>query len=164
PMVFRSAVVLFGASAAVGNRLNSGAGGFYTPHLWGASGARTTAQWGLEVMIRNRTRLLASTTLVAASLLAASAAQPHCPPDAPASGTTVTCSGVDTDGFAAGAASSLTLNVLAGASVTGGAVVISLNGSNVVSNAGAITAGTNQVGLQALSNNVITNLGTLAVG
>ena len=78
---------------------------------------RTRRQRGGYPMCTTFLRALTATTALV-SALAGSAALADCQPNAPANGATVTCSGADADGFSAGAATNLTVNVLAGATVT----------------------------------------------
>jgi outer membrane autotransporter protein len=104
-------------------------------------------------------------TTAVVSTMAGGAAFADCQPDPAASGQTVTCSGTDADGFAAGAAQNLTLNVLGGATVTspaGNALV--LNAGNVVTNSGTILAPANFASaiLLAGSGNTVANLGMIA--
>ncbi len=112
-----------------------------------------------------------------------------CAPDPASSGQTVTCSGTDTDGFAAGpGVNNLTVNVLTGAIVNdNGTESIAVNDVNIVTNNGTVSAGSgldginvgnfntvtnnntitvldNGLGISALSNNIIANNGTITTG
>jgi uncharacterized protein with beta-barrel porin domain len=109
--------------------------------------------------------LAAAAVGLAISLLPAAPAFADCQPDPAATGQTVTCSGTDNNGFAAGAGvNQLTVNVLTGATVNNIAVnvtAIQLNDTNVVTNAGAINAtGDDSTGISAGSGNTITNAAT----
>jgi outer membrane autotransporter protein len=111
--------------------------------------------------------LTATTALVSAlvTLLAGGAAHADCQPDPAASGATVTCSGVDSDGFAAGASQNLTVNVLPDASVSTAVslAVISLNDGNTVVNAGLVAqqGGSSNVAIIVGNTTTVTNLGTI---
>ncbi|MFX8805544.1 hypothetical protein ABTM67_20545, partial [Acinetobacter baumannii] len=76
---------------------------------------------------------------------------------------TVTCSGTDANGFAAGGGvTGLTVNVLAGATVTdNGTAAISVNDGNAVANNGTISIGMSVNGIEAGSSNTLTNGGTI---
>jgi uncharacterized protein with beta-barrel porin domain len=87
-------------------------------------------------------------------------ASAQCVPDPASSGQTVTCSGNDADGFQAGGGiDNLTVNVLPGAVVSdgGGAVALSVNDFNTITNSGTIAAGSSSTGIFAGVNNTITN-------
>ncbi|WP_246791414.1 autotransporter outer membrane beta-barrel domain-containing protein [Bradyrhizobium commune] len=121
--------------------------------------------------------------------LSATSAQADCAPDPAASGQTVTCSGTDTNGFAAGGGvTNLTVKVLAGATVNdNGTASINVNDTNVITNNGTVSAGSgltginggnfntvtnnntitvldNGLGISMLSNNTIANIGTITTG
>ena len=121
--------------------------------------------------------------------LFATSAQADCQPDAAVSGQTVTCSGNDANGFAAGGGvTNLTVNVLTGATVNdNGTAAINVNDTNVVINNGTVTAGSgltginggnfntvttnnsitvidNGLGISMLNNNTIANNGTITTG
>lgn len=91
--------------------------------------------------------------------LSTTPARADCTPDPATSGQTVTCSGIDINGFAAGGGvTSLTVNVLAGATVNdNGTAAISVNDANVVTNNGSLLAASGLTGINAGSNNTITN-------
>nr|WP_312015633.1 autotransporter domain-containing protein [Bradyrhizobium liaoningense] len=91
--------------------------------------------------------------------LSATSAHAQCAPDPAASGQTVTCSGLDINGFAAsGGVNNLTVNVLTGATVNdNGTAAISVNDVNVVNNNGTISVASGLTGISAGSNNTITN-------
>ncbi|AWM03955.2 autotransporter outer membrane beta-barrel domain-containing protein [Bradyrhizobium amphicarpaeae] len=127
---------------------------------------------------------------IAVSLgLSATSARADCQPDAALSGQTVTCSGTDANGFAAGGGvTNLTVNVLTGATVNdNGTAAINVNDTNVVINNGTVTAGSgltginggnfntvttntsitvidNGFGISMLNNNTIANGGTITTG
>src|SRR5262249_10070294 len=107
--------------------------------------------------------LTATTALVSA--LAGGAARADCQPDPVASGDTGTCSGVDSDGFAAGASQNLTVTVLPDASVSTAAslAVISLNDGNTVVNAGLVAqqGASSNVAILVGNTTTVTNLGTI---
>jgi uncharacterized protein with beta-barrel porin domain len=92
-------------------------------------------------------------------------ARAQCAPDPATSGQTVTCSGTDSDGFAAAVGvTGLTVNVLAGASVNdNGTAAISVNNGNAVINGGTISAATSATGIDAGSFNTLTNNATITV-
>jgi outer membrane autotransporter protein len=100
-------------------------------------------------------------------LLAAAPAFADCQPDPAATGQTVTCSGVDNNGFAAGVGvNQLTVNVLTGAAVNNlapGSIAINLNDTNIVTNNGAVAVGDDGTGINAGSGNTITNAATGAI-
>jgi uncharacterized protein with beta-barrel porin domain len=83
-------------------------------------------------------------------------------------GSTVTCSGTDNDGFQAGpGVNQLTVDVQTGATVNNlGAIAISVNDLNTVTNNGAVNAGDDGTGISAGNNNTITNAatGTITIG
>jgi uncharacterized protein with beta-barrel porin domain len=82
-------------------------------------------------------------------------------------GSTVTCSGVEPNGFSAGAANNLTVNVQPGATVqdNAGAVnPIDLNNGNTVINRGTVTAGDNLTGINGFNANTYMNFGAINVG
>ena len=87
----------------------------------------------------------------------------QCAPDPASSGQTVTCSGTDANGFAAGGGvTGLTVNVVAGATVNdNGTAAISVNDGNAVANNGTISIGMSVNGIEAGSSNTLTNGGTI---
>ncbi len=90
--------------------------------------------------------------------LSASPANAACAPDPASSGQTVTCSGNSPAGFqAGGGVDNLTVNVLSGASVSGGGTIIGVNDFNTVTNSGTLAAGANSTGIFAGVNNTIVN-------
>ncbi len=95
-----------------------------------------------------------------------SPAQAQCAPDPAASGQTVTCTGNDPDGFAAGGGvNNLTVNVQPGANVfDNGTDAIFLNDGNTVTNRGTVTAGDITNGITGGNSNTIANIGTIAFG
>ncbi|MFL6807598.1 MAG: autotransporter domain-containing protein [Bradyrhizobium canariense] len=97
--------------------------------------------------------------------LSAIPAQAYCAPDTAASGQTVTCSGTDADGFAAGGGvTNLTVNVLTGASVNdNGTAAINVNDTNVITNNGTVTAGSGLIGINGGNSNTVTNNGAITV-
>ncbi|MDN3277420.1 autotransporter domain-containing protein [Frankia sp. RB7] len=97
--------------------------------------------------------------------LSATSARADCQPDAAVSGQTVTCSGTDTDGFAAGGGvTNLTVNVLASATVNdNGTASINVNDANVVVNNGTVSAGSGLVGINGGNFNTVTNNGSITV-
>jgi uncharacterized protein with beta-barrel porin domain len=102
-------------------------------------------------------------------LLAVAPARADCQPDPASTGQTVTCSGADNNGFQAGGAGQLTVNVQTGASVSNlppGSTAIQLNDDNTVNNSGAVIAGDDGTGISAGNRNTITNAasGTISVG
>jgi len=110
-------------------------------------------------------RLLSTTALLAMGFAAAGGgrAEADCLPDPAASGQTVTCTGADTNGFAAGGGvNSLTLNVVPGATVTAPGTVILLNDLNTVTNAGTIAVTNFTYAIRANNQNTVTNNGLLA--
>lgn len=88
-----------------------------------------------------------------------------CAPDPASSGQTVTCSGTDSDGFAAGAGvNNLTVNVLTGAIVNdNGTESIAVNDVNIVTNNGTVSAGSGLVGINVGNSNTVTNNTTITV-
>ena len=100
--------------------------------------------------------------LVLGASLFASSASAACIPDPASSGQTVVCSGSDPNGFQAGGGiNSLTVNVLAGATVNdNGVTAIGVNDSSTVTNAGALSAGASHTGIFAGQNDTITNAAT----
>ncbi|PIT05063.1 protein with a C-terminal OMP (outer membrane protein) domain containing protein [Bradyrhizobium nitroreducens] len=86
-------------------------------------------------------------------------ARAQCAPDPAASGQTVTCSGTDTNGFAAGGGvNGLTVNVLAGATVSdNGTAAISVNDGNTITNAGTLSVGASGTAIFGGQNNTVTN-------
>jgi hypothetical protein len=99
------------------------------------------------------------------TLVSANAWAPCDPPVAagtPAPGTTVTCSGATLNlnppdnGCGDGSRNGLTINVIAGASVTGDTIGINVNANNVVNNAGTITGSQNHT-TRSLANNLAAN-------
>ena len=98
------------------------------------------------------------------SLIATAPASAQCQQ----TGSTVTCSGTDNDGFQAGAGvNQLTVDVQTGATVNNlGAIAIHVNDLNTVTNNGAINAGNDGTGIFAGNNNTITNAatGTITIG
>jgi len=102
--------------------------------------------------------------LLVVSVLGASRAWADCQPDPAASGQTVTCTGNDPDGFAAGAGvDNLTVKIQPGATVAdNGLAAIGVNNLSTVTNRGAINATTDlSIGILATDNNVITNAGSI---
>ena len=97
--------------------------------------------------------------------LPATSARAQCVPDPAASGQTVTCSGTDIEGFAAGGGiTNLTVNVLAGATVNdNGTAAISVNDANVVTNNGTVSAGSGLTGINVGNSNIVTNNRTVTV-
>ena len=97
--------------------------------------------------------------------LSATSARADCAPDPAMSGQTVTCSGTDADGFAAGGGvTNLTVNVLTGATVNdNGTASINVNDTNVVTNNGTVSAGSGLTGINGGNFNTVTNNGALAV-
>ncbi|MCG8588823.1 MAG: hypothetical protein MJE66_05990, partial [Proteobacteria bacterium] len=102
-------------------------------------------------------------------LFAPAPAHADCTPDAPGEGDTVTCSGNDADGFAAGV-DDVTVNVEAGATVDNGGVdgvdAIAILNDSEVTNDGTITAsGTDSHGISAGDDTEILNgtTGTITV-
>lgn len=109
-----------------------------------------------------------STSLVGLSLAAAPATA-ACAPDPAASGDTVTCSGSTPNGFQAGGGiDNLTVNVLAGATVSAGINVdgIFLQGNRaIVNNAGTINAAAFGAAIDAFGDDAtITSNGVLNIG
>nr|WP_236843185.1 autotransporter outer membrane beta-barrel domain-containing protein [Bradyrhizobium icense] len=101
--------------------------------------------------------------------LSATSANAACAPDPASSGQTVTCSGNTPGGFqAGGGVDNLTVNVLAGATVSdgGGGIVIGVNDFNTVTNSGTLTGGLSTTGIFAGVNNTIVNAasGIITVG
>lgn len=113
--------------------------------------------------------LAAVTSSVAAVVfslgLSATSAQADCAPDPAASGQTVTCSGADADGFAAGGGvTNLTVNVLTGALVSdNGTASINVNNINIVDNNGTVSAGSGLTGINGGNFNTVLNNGTVTV-
>src|SRR5262245_15314363 len=97
-------------------------------------------------------------------LVAASAAYAQCTPDPAVSGDTVTCTGNDADGFAAGfGVNNLTVNVQPGATVfDNGTSAIFVNDGNAVTNRG--TLNTASAGILGGSSNTYLNIGTIILG
>ncbi|WP_275199518.1 autotransporter domain-containing protein [Bradyrhizobium sp. CSA207] len=91
--------------------------------------------------------------------LSATSAQADCAPDPAASGQTVTCSGADADGFAAGGGiTNLTVNVLTGATVNdNGTASINVNDTNIITNNGTVSAGSGLTGINGGNFNTVTN-------
>lgn len=121
--------------------------------------------------------VIARWLLSGATLCAATGASAQCAPDPPGAGQTVTCSGVDPDGFAAPANTPVTVDVSAGATVqqapgTGQAITFAPNtAGNVLNNLGAIqssgNAATTFTGVTFLSGtgagtNLFTNAGSIS--
>ena len=101
--------------------------------------------------------------------LSTAPANAACVPDPASSGQTVTCSGNTPAGFqAGGGVDNLTVNVLAGATVSDGGfgVIIGVNDFNTVTNSGTLSAGPNTTGIFAGVNNTIVNAasGVITVG
>jgi len=104
-------------------------------------------------------RAIAMSALLVGLCLSSAPANAQCAPDPASSGQTVTCSN-DADGFqAGGGVDNLTVNVLPGAVVSdgGGAVALSVNDFNTITNSGTIAAGSSSTGIFAGVNNTITN-------
>ena len=81
------------------------------------------------------------------------------------SGISVTCSGTSATGFNAGAQDGLGVTVQPGAAVSNpGAIVITLNNNNVVTNLGAISVDPNFAGISGGTGNQVTNAGTITGG
>jgi uncharacterized protein with beta-barrel porin domain len=98
------------------------------------------------------------------ALLPATSARADCQPDPASSGQTVICTGVDHDGFVAGAGvNNLDVRVRANATVhDNGTVAIGLNNRNTVDNKGTIV--TNGIfGIAAGNHNTITNSNEIKV-
>ncbi|MBR0829315.1 autotransporter domain-containing protein [Bradyrhizobium manausense] len=121
---------------------------------------------GVEVRLPSRGQgglcrgtAVSSVVAVLLGLCLSTTARAVCTPDPATSGQTVTCSGIDVDGFQAGVGvNSLTVNVLTGATVNdNGTAAISVNDLNVVTNNGTITVASGLTGISAGSNNTITN-------
>ncbi len=95
--------------------------------------------------------------------LSATPARADCQPDAAVSGQTVTCSGIDTNGFAAGGGvTNLTVNVLTGATVNdNGTAGINVNDTNVVTNNGTVSVGSGLTGINGGNFNTVTNNNTI---
>lgn len=100
----------------------------------------------------------------AIAVLSPQTARADCSPNNPPDGTTVVCTGDDTNGYTTGA-DNLDVTVLPDATVTGGGLnVIGLNGNfNTVTNNGTITAPDGR-GIHAESNSTIINNGTISTG
>jgi outer membrane autotransporter protein len=80
-------------------------------------------------------------------------------------GATVTCSGPSATGFDAGAQDGLGVTVQPGAAVSNaGAIVITLNNNNVVSNLGAISVDPNFSGISGGTGNQVTSAGSITGG
>ncbi len=118
---------------------------------------------------RGRLRLGVVTSSVAAIVfslgLSATSAQADCAPDPATSGQTVTCSGADADGFAAGGGvTNLTVNVLIRATVSdNGTASINVNNTNIVDNDGTVSAGSGLTGINGGNFNTVVNNGTVTV-
>ncbi len=97
--------------------------------------------------------------------LSATSARADCAPDPATSGQTVTCSGSDADGFAAGGGvTNLTVNVLTGATVNdNGTASINVNDTNFVTNNGTVSAGSGLTGINGANSNTVTNNGNVTV-
>ncbi|WP_245315142.1 autotransporter outer membrane beta-barrel domain-containing protein [Bradyrhizobium yuanmingense] len=97
--------------------------------------------------------------------LSATSARADCAPDPATSGQTVTCSGSDAGGFAAGGGvTNLTVNVLTGATVNdNGTASINVNGTNFVTNNGTVSAGSGLTGINGANSNTVTNNGNVTV-
>lgn len=106
---------------------------------------------------------LLGTTVLVNCLGIFSAASADCTPDTTdgslPSGTIITCSGVDADGFIASTQDDVTLNVQAGADV---AVGIYLDNDATVVNAGDITSSTDR-GIEVDLRGDVTNSGTITI-
>ena len=123
---------------------------------------------GLPLSRRGGLRLgvaVSSVVAIFALSLSATSARADCQPDAAVSGQTVTCSGTDIDGFAAGGGvTNLTVNVLAGATVNdNGTASINVNDTNVVTNNGTVSAGSGLTGINGGNFNTVTNNNTITV-
>jgi uncharacterized protein with beta-barrel porin domain len=99
------------------------------------------------------------------ALLPATPARADCQPDPASSGQTVICTGVDHDGFVAGAGvNNLDVRVRANATVhDNGVVAIGLNNRNTVDNKGTIVSN-GFFGIAAGNRNTITNSNEILVG
>lgn len=108
---------------------------------------------------RNRQPVRLAFWLFAVGMLSATTAQAQCLPDPASSGQTVTCSGVDANGFAAGGGvNNLTVRIQPGALVNdNGSASITVNDSSSVTNAGTLAPATGLTGISAGSLNTITN-------
>lgn len=97
--------------------------------------------------------------------LSATSARADCQPDAAVSGQTVTCSGTDANGFAAGGGvTNLTVNVQTGATVNdNGTAAINVNDTNVVTNNGTVSAASGLTGINGGNFNTVTNNGAVTV-
>ncbi len=114
--------------------------------------------WGVGCV---RVFVVVALVSAAAILCAVSPAQAQCLQ----SGQTVTCTGNDPDGFAAGGGdNNLTVNVQPGANVfDNGTDAIFLNDGNTVTNRGTVTAAGTASGIASANSNTINNVGTIAV-
>jgi uncharacterized protein with beta-barrel porin domain len=82
-------------------------------------------------------------------------------------GSTVTCTGVEPNGFSAGAVNNLIVNVQPGATVqdnVGTVNPIDVNDGNTVTNRGTLTAGDGLTGINGLNANAFTNIGAIILG
>ncbi|MFC4921197.1 MULTISPECIES: autotransporter outer membrane beta-barrel domain-containing protein [Bradyrhizobium] len=124
-------------------------------------GAGVSGRQGRLRRVGARSSIGASVILALAFSLFASttSARADCAPDPAASGQTVTCSGTDTNGFAAGGGvTNLTVNVLAGATVHDNSTAsINVNDTNVVTNNGTVLAGSSLTGINGGNFNTVTN-------
>jgi len=110
--------------------------------------------WG-----RNRQPARLALWLFAVGMLSTTTAKAQCLPDPASSGQTVICSGVDANGFAAGAGvNNLAVRIQPGALVNDdGSASITVNDSSSVTNAGALAPAAGLTGISAGSFNTITN-------
>jgi uncharacterized protein with beta-barrel porin domain len=130
--------------------------------VWGVRAGGLLFQLRLPGRSRLRQRvvaLAAAAALFAGLALSVAPANAQCTPDPASSGQTVTCSGVDGNGFAAGAGvNNLTVNVQSGALVNdNGSASITVNDSNTVTNSGTLAPASGLIGISAGSFNAITN-------
>jgi len=106
-------------------------------------------------------RILAAAFTAATGLLFASG---QALADCVQSGTTVTCTGLDTNGFGNGTQNGYTVSVAPDGLIVVNGTAIWLNNGNVVTNNGAISVGDNSTGIAAAANNTIINNGTISFG
>jgi uncharacterized protein with beta-barrel porin domain len=119
--------------------------------------------WGVRLFASlQRAALLSAIAL----LPGVSAAHAQCTPDPAVSGDTVTCTGNDPNGFAAGGGvNNLTVNIQPGATVQdNGTAAIAVNDGNTVTNRGAVTAADNLTGITGLNANTFVNIGAINLG
>jgi hypothetical protein len=114
------------------------------------------------------TRALRLAAVLAIGAACPDAARAACSPDPASTGDAVSCTGSDADGFQAGAAEDLTVDVSSIATVDNGGVdgtpAIDLNSGNTVTNSGTITASGNaSSGISVVDGSTVNNDGRITV-